>query len=95
MRHILKELDEEIETVQIYEDNQVFILWTEVDGNHTKHVHVRCNIALEANERRIIDLECCLSKDMAADILTKPLGPQKYRRMLRMMPVSHVERGSE
>ena len=91
LRRILAELDDEIGSVEIAEDNQSCISWTEVQGKRTKHVDVRYHLSREAANAGVFHLIYCPTTEMAADMLTKPLGPQKFQRCAELLPLK-IER---
>lgn len=60
------------------EDNQGKILWATSGVIHAKHVVLQRNFLREHVENGIIALKLCPTRAMTADILTKPLGLQKF-----------------
>jgi len=72
MRRLLQSLGEALTTV----DNQSSIKMSQNPVLHskTKHIDIRYHYIREAVAKGTVTLEYCPTKDMAADLLTKPLG---------------------
>ena len=67
----------------IMEDNQeaIYIARNPVTHARTKHIDIRYHYVREALSEGKIDLRCCPTETMVADILTKPL-PKARLEML-------------
>ena len=68
-------------------DNQGAIRLASNPENHrrTKHINVRYHYVRELVENGVVKINYIPTKDMLADALTKPLGPLKFRPLLRQM----------
>ena len=88
VRKVANELGMDENTTIVYEDNQACMKWAEVQGKRTKHIDVRYHVSREAVENKEVALKYCPSKEMIADALTKPLGPEKYSYLVTKMPMT-------
>ncbi|KAL1229363.1 Retrovirus-related Pol polyprotein from transposon RE2 [Trichinella spiralis] len=63
----------------LYEDNQGCIRLVESDrfGERTKHINVRFHMVKDLREKGILEVKYCLSEEMIADNLTKPVCKQQ------------------
>ena len=82
----LRQFDTEINCVEpeatlIWEDNTgtIAVAGNPVFSKRTKHIQIRYHFVREAVEEGIIVLEHRPSKEMTADILTKPLPRDSYQ----------------
>ncbi|XP_053698938.1 uncharacterized protein LOC128745897 [Sabethes cyaneus] len=73
----------------IYEDNQGCISFVRSD-RATKHVETQEHFVKELCKRNEIQLVYCPTEEMAADILTKPLGTLKQRKFAEMIGMTSV-----
>ena len=66
--------------IQMYSDNQSCIALAENPENHSrsKHIDVQYHYSRQLVEQGVIKLDYCLTKDMLADVLTKPLGSRGF-----------------
>ncbi|TPX55785.1 DNA-directed DNA polymerase [Powellomyces hirtus] len=72
---------------KIYEDNQGCIALARNPTNHarTKHIDIRHHFIRESIANQHVDLEYCPTKDMAADLLTKPLPRPHFANLCEML----------
>ena len=52
---------------------------------HTKHIDIQYHFVRNCVEDGTTRLEYCPTEDMVADGLTKALGPERHRKLARMM----------
>src|SRR5277367_2855877 len=71
----------------IYCDNQGAIALTHNPEHHarTKHIDIQYHFVRNCIEDGTAQLEYCQTEDMVADGLTKALGPERHRRLAKMM----------
>ncbi|KFD60147.1 LOW QUALITY PROTEIN: hypothetical protein M514_27675 [Trichuris suis] len=71
----------------VYEDNQGCIRLLESDrcGSRTKHIDVRHHQLRNLREQGVITIQYCPSEEMTADILTKPLGKERFRKFTEQL----------
>ncbi|GBN11222.1 Retrovirus-related Pol polyprotein from transposon TNT 1-94 [Araneus ventricosus] len=82
--------------ITIYEDNQSCIKLSQSDKHHsrTKHIDVKFHNIRHLRETGMIELEHYQSKEMTADILTKPLSRpafEHHRTNLQLKTVSYSQ----
>ena len=80
MRRLLQSLGETPKTVIIYEDNQSSIKMSQnpVLHSRTKHIDIRYHYIRETVAEGTVTLQYCPTKDMTADVFTKPLGKGRF-----------------
>ncbi|GMF41064.1 unnamed protein product [Phytophthora lilii] len=68
------------EAVKIYEDNQGFIALAKNPEFHkrTKHIDIRYHFVREKVEDGQVVLQYCSTKDMKADLMTKPITAVQF-----------------
>jgi hypothetical protein len=71
----------------IYEDNKGAISLVQNPEYHvrTKHLDIQYHFIIECVEDGVIDLEYCSTKDMVADVLTKPLTRERHWQLISQM----------
>ena len=71
----------------IYTDNQGAIALAHNPEHHarTKHIDIQYHFVRNCVEDGMTRLEYCPTEDMVADSLTKALGPERHRKLTRMM----------
>ena len=71
----------------LMEDNQGAIAIAKTSSHHarTKHIDIRYHYVREAIQERCIELKYCSSHDMIADVLTKPLSGEQFKRLRQAM----------
>lgn len=81
------------EPTMIMEDNQgaIAIAKNPVGHARTKHIDIRYHYVREAVEQQIIDIKFCSTKEMLADMFTKPLPRVQFEKLrsgigLRYLP---------
>ena len=83
IRRLLEAMHSNIDTIKVYEDNQVAKrMAEEIATKRSKHIDVRYHHIRELVEAGDIIIEECRTDNMLADMLTKPLPKEKFR-MLR------------
>ncbi|XP_065084810.1 uncharacterized protein LOC135707021 [Ochlerotatus camptorhynchus] len=88
LRQLLSDFGEhQKEATIIREDNQGCIAFVETErvNRRSKHIDTRQKFVQELCLSGQIALQYCPTDQMAADILTKPLGPQKHNRFCIML----------
>ena len=72
-------------------DNQgaIALAKNPVHHNRTKHIDIRYHFIREKVLRNEIILKYCATKDMIADILTKPLPKPSFQKLSEMMGLGH------
>jgi len=84
LRRLLSDLDTNMpESVVIQEDNQGAIVMSKNPVGHkrTKHIDIRFHFVREAVQKGLIELQYCSTKNMIADILTKPLPAERFVKL--------------
>lgn len=76
---MLKRLAEATVPTDLYEASRAFISWATKKGKKKKQSDVRYHVCRQAVNIRNVKLRYILFKEMMADCLTKPVGPQKFR----------------
>ena len=71
----------------LMEDNQgaIAIAHNPVDHARTKHIDIRYHFVREAVQERFVELKYCSSRNMIADLLTKPLSGEQFKRLRQAM----------
>lgn len=54
----------------------------------SKHIETKQQYVKELFENNVLNLEYCSTDEMAADILTKPLGSVKHQKLAGMLGLS-------
>jgi hypothetical protein len=69
--------------VKIYEDNQGSIALAKNPEFHkrTKHIDIRCHFVREKVEGGQVVLQYCSTKDMKADLMTKPITAVQFESL--------------
>ena len=81
----------------IYTDNQGAIALAHNPEHHarTKHVDIQYHFVRNCVEDGTTRLEYCPTEDMVADGLTKALGPERHRKLARMMGMGVWQKSDE
>ena len=71
----------------INEDNQSAISIAKNTGNHgkTKHINIKYHYVRDLIQNNIVELKYCPSKEMLADLFTKPLSKQRFLDLCSMI----------
>lgn len=88
LRQLLRDLGEvQHEPTLVKEDNQgcLSFVRSERKSRRSKHIDTRERFVQELCEKREIRLEYCPTDRMLADVMTKPLGPQKHREFTEQL----------
>lgn len=94
LRDLLRDFGEkQLHPTLVYEDNQSCLAFvrTERCNRRSKHIDTREHFVRELCERKQIELKYCPTELMLADVLTKPLGPQKHERFCQMLGLLNNE----
>ena len=80
------------EPTTLYEDNNGCIAISKDARYHskTKHIDIKYHFIRDAVVKRNVELKYCTSKDMRADILTKPLPKSSFEHLRDLMNVKDV-----
>jgi hypothetical protein len=84
LRRILSDLGMEMSNpTQIMEDNQGSIAMSRnpILHSRSKHIDIRYHFIREAVDHGVIDLTYCPTKEMVADVLTKPLPKGQFEHL--------------
>ena len=75
---------------RLYEDNQGAIAFAKNPVAHarTKHIDIRYHFIREQVQKGVVDLKFIGTRDMIADIFTKPLPKEQFRKLLLLLGVS-------
>ena len=78
--------------IKIYGDNQGSLALTENPELHqrTKHIAVKYHYLREERSKGVVRFWYCPTEDMAADGLTKPLGPAKHKSFVSQLRLRWV-----
>lgn len=90
LRQLLRDFDEEQQHPTVLkEDNQgcISFVTTERTSRRSKHIDTKERFVEELCINKQVVLEYCPTEWMAADVLTKPLGPLKLKRFREMLGV--------
>ena len=81
----------------IHTDNQGAIALAHNPEHHarTKHVDIQYHFVRNCVEDGTTRLEYCPTEDMVADDLTKALGPERHRKLARMMGMGVWQKSDE
>lgn len=85
LRHLLADLGhEQSGPTVIYEDNQQTIVWAQDPKHHgrNKHLDVKLHYIREQVARKTLAVEYVATQNQLADVMTKPLGPMIFRRLV-------------
>eukprot|EP00733_Pompholyxophrys_punicea_P000254 Pompholyxophrys_punicea_v1_NODE_55_length_4195_cov_3.523671.p1 type:complete len:835 gc:universal NODE_55_length_4195_cov_3.523671:1568-4072(+) len=90
LRSLLTELNIELETTILNEDNQGCILLSLHQNSHqrTKHIDVRYHFIREAVNKKAVTLQYCTTEENLADILTKPLVGLRFADLTQNIEVA-------
>jgi len=84
IRRLLQEIgDGVMPPTKVFEDNQGAIQLARNPGSsrRTRHIDIRFHFTREAMEEGVIDIVYCHTKDMTADLLTKPIPRQQFETL--------------
>jgi len=90
LRNLLMEIGfEQKEPTMLYVDNQAAISWAlnPVEKQRTKHIDLKYHFIREKVQDGSFVLKYCKTQDMAADMMTKPVGKKIIER--NMLQVTH------
>ena len=89
LKQVLQDLNEdvEVETVQLFGDNQGSLALTKNPSNHsrTKHIDVKFHFIRDCYTSRVIDIQHVPTEDNAADAFTKPLPRVKLEKFCQQL----------
>ena len=81
-------LRKEIRKTTIHEDNQSAISLTKQVHGRTKHTDIKYYFIRDLVEDERIQLTCCASEDMIADMLTKGLTVKQFEKLRHVAGLS-------
>jgi hypothetical protein len=89
-RNLVLEVEERNLPIIVYEDNQSTILLAEEDPyrDRSKHIDLRYKFLKERIEQKELRIEYLNTKEMIADIFTKPLLRQQFEILRRQLGLS-------
>jgi hypothetical protein len=78
---------------RMYEDNNSAMWWSREDMTfaRTKHLMIKKNFVKEAVEAGIMDVMSCDTREMPADMLTKPMQSNTAARHMIMMGMEQID----
>ena len=86
MTRVLQDLNQNTDTVVIYEDNQSCIhLLQNSNSFRTKHIDTKYHFVRDLVKAQTISVVYCPSADMIADLLTKPLEAVRMNKLTTAM----------
>lgn len=91
LRRLLNDMGENLDgPTCIMEDNQGCIQFVQSDriSRRSKHIETKERYVRELCDQGVVRLEYCPTETMAADLLTKPLGTTKLRKLSRLLGLS-------
>ena len=73
----------------IYEDNQATIAMSKDPQFHgrSKHIDIKFHYVRDQCKNNVIQLKYCPTNDMIADIFTKGLNQDKFKRLRQMLGI--------
>ena len=93
LRRILKQLGHEQACPStIHEDNQACIDWVlgRGSGKRAKHIELKYHYSKDMSKKGEIKMKYCPSANMLADILTKPLGGNKFEELRAAIGIARL-----
>ncbi|XP_055527725.1 uncharacterized protein LOC129720286 [Wyeomyia smithii] len=91
IRRLLKDLGEhQAKPTTLYEDNQGCICFAKAErsSGRVKYIDTKGHFIKDLCDRNVIVLTYCLSSEMVADALTKPLGPLLHSQFVERIGLS-------
>ena len=87
IQQLLKELKQIFSTIPIQIDNQSCIALAKNPEYHarSKHIDIQHHFIREQVKKKNVELFYCSTKEMIADIFTKPLAKKKLEKFKNMM----------
>lgn len=62
-------------------------------SNRTKHISIKCNFVRDISEKNEVKYSYCPSKNMVADLLTKPLTGVRIAKLATASGLEEADRG--
>ena len=86
LRQLNTDLQGESPPTVVYEDNQATICMSKNPESHgrSKHIEVKYHFIREQVIKKNIEVKYCQTENMVADMLTKGLGKERFKK-LRML----------
>ena len=84
IRRLIEDLTKKVpKPTVIKDDNQGAIALSKNPIGHarTKHIDIRYHYIREAVQAKTIEVQCCQTKEMIADLLTKPLAGEQFKKL--------------
>ena len=88
LKNILKELNFANEDpVTVYVDNNSAILLAKnpVSHSRSKHINIRYHFIRDKVKGKVVKLVHCGTEEWLADIFTKPLKPERFQKLVKML----------
>lgn len=79
-------------SIEIFEDNQscIALVSSEKHQERTKHMNVKFNFIRDCQNKGVIQVKCCPTEKMQADLLTKLLNGSQFTKLRSLIGVSPV-----
>lgn len=83
LQKLCKEFDNITTPTELFTDSQscTKLVTNEKLGNRTKHIDIKYNYTKDMVKQGVIKLTWCSTEDNLADMMTKPLGPQRLAKL--------------
>ena len=94
LRRILLKLGfPQMDPTVVKEDNQACISWVTGDASseRSKHIELKNHYSKDMSEKKEVTFKYCPTDKMLADILTKPLGGNKFEELRSAIGVLNAE----
>ena len=81
LRRLIQQLGFVQEPIKVYQDNESAIRWAHGQENfhRAKHLHVKYHYVRELVKEQVMSVEYLSTKEMVADVLTKPLVSDQFQ----------------
>ena len=78
------------EPTVVYEDNQAAISLSKNPQSHgrSKHIEIKYHFIREQVSKKNIEVKCCQTDNIVADMLTKGLGKEKFEKLKKLAGLS-------
>ena len=95
LKQLLEHLPVSQREICIKEDNQstIAIAKNPVQHSRTKHIDIKYHFIRDEVRKKQFQFEYCASENMVADVLTKPLGRERFMKLRELLGVKCAEFG--